>query len=44
MDNQEIMKKYDDVKSSLENAIEASDKIKLSGEKENGYNRNVLPN
>ena len=45
MDNQEIMKKYDDVKSSLENAIEASDTIKLSGEEENvelGYIRKTL--
>lgn len=45
MANQEIMKKYGDVKSSLENAIEASDKIKLSGEEENvelGYIRKTL--
>lgn len=35
MPSQEILNKYEDVRSSLEKAIEASDEIKISGEEEN---------
>lgn len=35
MINQEVKKKYEDVQSSLENALEKANSIKLSGEAEN---------
>ena len=45
MQNQDVMKKYDDVRSSLENAIDTSGNIDLSGEEENaelGYIKKTL--
>ena len=45
MPSQEIIEKYDTVKSSLENAIAVSDSIELNGEEENAeltYIKNTL--
>ena len=45
MPSQDVLKKYNDVKLSLENAIATSDNIKMSGEEENSeltYIRNTL--
>ena len=45
MPSQDVLKKYNDVKLSLENAISSADNIKMGGEEENAeltYIRNTL--